>query len=170
MIIKQSDEKELITRYVYSGEVVIGKNNMVLISSPLGSCVAVLAYDNKTKIGGMAHVMLPEKSPYNKSQTLQTRYAIDAIDFLIKELTESGAIYNNINICLVGGANVLKKKNDSIANDIINSIVNIIKRKKLPVKAISLGGFERRIASIDLINGIVLCKIGDGAENMLWKF
>lgn len=50
------------TEYVLSGQIVTGSKDRILTSTPLGSCVAVVAYDAKNKMGGMAHIMLPEKS------------------------------------------------------------------------------------------------------------
>lgn len=46
------------------GEVKVVKPPIRLRASALGSCVAVVLYDNVERIGGMAHVMLPTTPRY----------------------------------------------------------------------------------------------------------
>ncbi|MBW1613189.1 MAG: chemotaxis protein CheD [Deltaproteobacteria bacterium] len=152
--------------FVSTGRIATGSKRGLLTSSPLGSCVAVVAYDVTTKIGGLAHVMLPGKSPKGNNN----KYAENAITNLINELKNLGASKTNIEICLVGGANVLRKKNDSIADYLINSIFEILKKKKLNVIASSLGGYERRTATLHLSSGVVNFTIGDSVEKKLYQF
>ena len=89
-----------------------GSKEGVLTSSPLGSCVAVVAYDVTTKIGGLAHIMLPGKSAKGNNN----KYAENAITNLLDKFKNLGVPKTNIEICLVGGANVLRKESDNIAN------------------------------------------------------
>ncbi len=152
--------------FVSTGCIATGTKEGLLTSSPLGSCVAIIAYDICTKIGGLAHIMLPGKSPKGNDN----KYAENAIANLIDELKNLGARKKNIEICLVGGANVLRRENDNIADQLIISIFEIIKKKKLKVTELSLGGYERRIAKLDLSSGIVSFTIGDSLENKLYQF
>ncbi len=156
-------------KYVPSGEVAIGLENELLVSSPLGTCVAVMAYDAKTKICGMAHIMLPGKSQKG-NPVHKNRYAADAIDDLLRKLHQAGIPNENIDICLAGGANVLKKENDTLCIELAASVVQIIGEKKLKVRATSLGGYERRIASLDPETGIAYCTIGESPEMVLCEF
>ncbi len=158
------------TIYVASGEVIIGIKNDWLISTPLGSCVAVVAYDAVSKTGGMAHVLLPGKSISLRSSENRLRYAADAIEHLLAVLLNKGAAFENIAVCLVGGANVLRKKNDSIALEVANSVLGIIMRKQMVVHAVALGGYERYTVSLNLDTGIVYYTIGDSSEMMLCNF
>jgi len=47
------------------------KSPAILITLGLGSCVGVVLYDNLTKVGGMAHVMLPDSSLSNQKISIQ---------------------------------------------------------------------------------------------------
>lgn len=152
--------------FVTSGQIATGSKNGIVASSALGSCIAFIAYDVNTKTGGMAHVMLPGKSPKSDDN----RYAEDAINNLIDKLQKLGVLEKNIEICLVGGANVLRKENDNIADQLIDSVYEILKKKKLKVKAVSVGGYERRNAKLNLNTGIVYFSIGDSAEKHLYQF
>ncbi len=156
-------------KYIQSGEIAVGLKNEVLVSSPLGSCVAVMAFDAKTKICGMAHIMLPGKS-HIENTPHKNRYAADAIDDLLSKLHQAGVPSENIDICLAGGANVLKKENDTLCIELAASVVQIIEENKLKIMATSLGGYERRIASIDTETGVAYCTIGESPEMVLWKF
>ena len=160
--IKELKAEKLVT----TGQIATGSTKGVLTSSPLGSCVAVVAYDKTTKIGGLAHVMLPGKS----SKGNNNKYAENAITNLISELKILGATKKNIEICLVGGANVLRKKNDKIAGQLIISVYNILKINKLKVTKSSLGGYERRTAILNLSSGIVNFTVGNSIENELYQF
>lgn len=154
---------------VATGHLATGSKNGIISTSPLGSCVAVIAYDSTTKIGGMAHVMLPGNSPKDDKES-KNRYAENAIENLLDELKKSGSNKANIEICLVGGANVLRKENDTIANNLISNIFEIMKQKELSIKKISTGGYERRTAKLTLDTGSVTFTLGDKSEAELFNF
>ena len=156
-------------RFVATGELVVGSDRGLFTTSPLGSCVAIIAYDKNTKIGGIAHVMLPGKS-LKASKEDENKYAENAIPNLINQLILRGVSKNNIEICLVGGANVLRKENDSIAKNVVSCVVNILKEMQLTVKKSSLGGYNRRSASLNLYSGVVNYSVGDNAKKKLWSF
>ena len=157
------------TKYVPSGQIVTGSKDEIITSSPLGSCVAVVAYDTKNRIGGMAHVMLPGRS-HRENRCDKNKYVCDGINNLLCKLHESEAQNSNIEICLIGGANVLKKENDFIAKTLVISVLKTIDEKKIKIRASSLGGFERRSARLNVKTGTVCCTIGGSAEKVLWMF
>ena len=157
-----------ITKYVHTGEIVISSGNDKLISTPLGSCVAVLAYDHSNKISGMAHIMLPGKAPANSDNP--DKYAENAIENLIKKLIVFGCSKDSIVFCLAGGGNVLNKETDSISKYVIDSVLENLKRRKLKVVATHLGGFERR--SLIFCNSLktVFYRVGNEKEIVLCDF
>jgi len=154
---------------VATGYLATGSQNGVIRSTPLGSCVAVIAYDKTSKTGGIAHIMLPGKSP-TKDKAEENKYAENAIENLLDALKSLGSKKANIEICLVGGANVLRKENDTTADNLILSIFEIMERKKLSIKTTSLGGFERRTAKLTLHTGSVTFTLGDNSETELVHF
>jgi len=154
---------------VASGCVATGSRTGVIRSTPLGSCVAVVAYDKTSKTGGMAHIMLPGTSP-TEDKAEENKYAENAIENLLDELESLGSNKANIEICLIGGANVLRKENDTIADDLIFCIFEILERKKLSIKRTSLGGYERRTAKLTLDTERVTFTLGDNNEAELFNF
>jgi len=155
--------------YVLTGEVKTCSNNEILKSSAIGSCIVVIAYYLKLNIGGMAHIMLygtaPENTKYDK-----TRYANNAVSDLIIKMKAKGAKIENIEFCVVGGANVLKRENDTIAQNNVNKVLDLLKKQNFKIKAKSVGGTERRSATLNIKTGKLGYTVGDGAEMILWDF
>ena len=158
--------KEII--YVLTGEVCVGTKDELLRSSAIGSCVVVSVYDTKLQIGGLAHIMLPGKAPENTNYP-KTRYAIDAIEDLISKMNSNGSKGRDNILCIVGGGNVLKRENDSIAQNNIDGVLEILKEKSFKITAKSVGGTERRSIMLNNETGCVKYTIGDGAEMILWN-
>ncbi|MEA1927668.1 MAG: chemotaxis protein CheD [Candidatus Auribacterota bacterium] len=150
--------------YVSTSEVKVGRRNDILKSSGIGSCVVITAYHPGKKIGVMAHVMLPGASPGGKD-IQRTRYAADAIDEVIERMRRSGVNQDEIEVCLVGGGNVLKREDDRICENIVRSVTGILNEKQIRIKAQSLGGIERRSVSLDIDTGVVRYTVGDGGED-----
>jgi chemotaxis protein CheD len=152
--------------YVSTGEVKTGRRNEILKSSGIGSCIVIAAYHPGKKVGVMAHIMLPGVAPKGKD-IQRTRYAADAIDEVLERMSRFGISQEDIEVCLVGGGNVLRREADEegVCKKIIGSVTGILKEKHIRIKAQSLGGTERRSVSLDVDTGIVLYTVGDGGEH-----
>jgi len=157
--------KEIID--VNTGYIVLGEGNVILRSVALGSCIAAVAYDSKKKIGAIAHIVLPGKAPENFLE--KTKYAADAIDEMIGRMLKKGSKHSNIEVCLVGGGNVLKRKDDTICAANIESTTQLLNNKNIPIRATALGGTKRKSISLDVESGAVSCVIGDEQKEDLWK-
>ena len=152
---------------VNTGEVKVGGKNIILRSLAIGSCIVIAAYDLKKKIGAMAHVMLPGRAPEKTSE--KTRYAADAIDKMINKMIVAGSNKDDIDVCLVGGGNVLKRKDDTICKDNIESTTRLLEKKQIPVRSTVLGGTERKGVFLDVESGVISYTEGDGREQPLWE-
>lgn len=153
---------------VSTGMVEASKAGIILRSLAIGSCVVIAAYDSSKKVGAMAHIMLPGRAPKGADGE-RTRYAADAIDEMINRITREGANKCDLEVCLVGAANVLKKQDDTICKDNIESITHLLSEKDIPVKAAALGGTERKSVFLDIENGRISFIEGDEEEKLLWK-
>ena len=73
----------------------------------LGSCVAVILYDPETRVGGMAHVLLPSPGVgRKKAEDLPGRYAPTAVAALVSRMRALGAQPGRLYARLVGGASM----------------------------------------------------------------
>jgi len=70
---------------------------------------------------------------------------------------------------LVGGGNIVGRENNTICEDNIKSILELLKKKHLKIKAQAVGGTARRSVSLDIGQGIVYCAEGNGSETELWR-
>lgn len=155
-------------QYVNTGEVFAGGGEIRLNSGAIGSCVVITAFDPIQHVGAMAHVMLPGTYPLNMPLH-DTRYAAAAIEEMLNQLKKLGAQAKNIGICLVGGANVLKRENDTIGIDNLASVEKILKSKQLQINARSTGGFERRTVLFNILKGCIYYTVGDAPQKILWQ-
>jgi len=153
---------------VSTGMVEAAKAGIILRSLAIGSCVVIAAYDSSKKVGAMAHIMLPGRAPRGADGE-RTRYAADAIDEMINRITKIGANKCDLEVCLVGAGNVLKKQDDTICKDNIESTTELLGKKHIPVRAAVLGGTERKCISLDVETGSIFYKEGDSREKLLWK-
>ena len=153
---------------VSTGSIKASGAGAILRSSAIGSCIVIAAYDSSKKVGAMAHIMLPGRAPKD-ADSKRTRYAADAIDEMINKMTRTGANQCDLEVCLVGAGNVLKKQDDTICKDNIESTMELLEKKHIPVRAAALGGTERKSISLDVESGSVCYTEGDGNEKLLWK-
>lgn len=103
------------------------KSPSILVTLGLGSCVGVALYDKTRKVGGLAHVMLPDSSLSRKKQYNPGKFADTAIKALVDEMEKMGANPKNIESKIAGGAQMFKVKSE-------NSIMQIGKRNIVAVK------------------------------------
>ena len=69
----------------------------------LGSCVGITLYDPVTKIGGLAHVMLPDSTAIRNNQNI-AKFADTGIDELLKRVIAAGANRTRLQAKIAGGA------------------------------------------------------------------
>ena len=133
----------------------------------IGSCIVVTAYDYTNRIGGLAHIMLPGVAPLGSFP--KTNYAADAVDSLVKQMCEKGSNKNDIEVCLVGAGNVLKRSDDTICEENIRSTTRILKEQQIPIRTTVLGGTRRKGVFMDVERGDVFYTEGDGKRQVLWS-
>ncbi|SDB39218.1 MULTISPECIES: chemotaxis protein CheD [unclassified Butyrivibrio] len=69
----------------------------------LGSCVGIAVRDPVTKIGGLAHIMLPDSKEIKNNSNIP-KFADTGIDELIKQVVAKGANKSRLVAKIAGGA------------------------------------------------------------------
>lgn len=93
---------------IVQGEYRVVTEANVMITTLLGSCIAVCLQDNVAKVGGMNHFLLSEPSPDTQiSDADMQRYGVHAMELLINELMKAGAARNRLRAQVYGGANIV---------------------------------------------------------------
>ena len=122
----------------------------------LGSCVGVVLYDSLNKIGGMAHVMLPDSS-LSKGNINEAKYADTAIPRLIQQLEKLGAERRFLTAKRVGGAQMFafSTVNETMKVGLRNveACKGILNRERIPVVAEDTGGNWGRTIELDSKTG-----------------
>jgi len=90
---------------VSMAEVKTAKSPERLTTFPLGSCVAVMLYDEMTRIGSIAHIMLPDIK-LAKSKMNKAKFANTAVEIMLKEMIGLGAARERIKAKITGGSNM----------------------------------------------------------------
>ncbi len=85
-------------------DLAVAKAPEVIVTYALGSCVGIALYDNISKIGGLAHIMLPSSKESVANKDNLKKYADTGIQLLINEMSAAGANINNLTAKIAGGA------------------------------------------------------------------
>ncbi len=93
---------------IIQGEHAVVKEADTVISTLLGSCIAVCLHDAERRLGGMNHFLLGEPSPGQQlSESDMQRYGVHAMELLINATMKAGAQRANLRAHLYGGANII---------------------------------------------------------------
>jgi len=146
-----------------------GNNEEVLITYSLGSCIGVVVYDPKVRVGGMLHYMLPESS-LDKDKAAKNPYmfADTGIPALFKSTYTLGAQKNRMRVVVVGGAQILDQK----------GFFNIGKRNHMALRKIffkngvlvdheDVGGNVNRTIRIEIGTGDIYMKTSGRTEERI---
>ncbi|MCB2288827.1 chemotaxis protein CheD [Clostridium sp. CS001] len=129
-----------------------------LITVGLGSCVGIAIYDKTTRLGGLAHIMLPDSSQFN-TVTNQAKFADLAIPILVEDMIKKGAKLRNMTAKIAGGASMFNFSDKSIIMDIGNrngiAVKNALKILSIPILAEDVGGNKGRTLIFDTESGIL---------------
>jgi chemotaxis protein CheD len=90
---------------VLIGEARVAGAESLIFTIGLGSCVAIVLYDEVQQIGGLAHAMLP--SPSNgRRNSPPSRFASSAVPELLRLMLAAGAEAARVRARLAGGASM----------------------------------------------------------------
>jgi len=130
-----------------------------ILRTILGSCVGICLYDSDSKIGGLAHIMLPEKKSNSSNDK---KYATTAIPILIDEMIKKGAVLENISAKIIGGAKMFKVSDNSIMGEIgnnnINKVKDVLKEKNIKILAEDVGHDYGRTIDFYVKDGLIKIK------------
>ncbi|HBC97146.1 MAG TPA: chemotaxis protein CheD [Clostridium sp.] len=141
-----------------------------IITIGLGSCVGIALYDDKSNIGGLAHIMLPDSTQFsNKKNPL--KFADLAIPLLIEKLEKLGVNRRNLKAKIAGGASMFNFPDKSVMMDIGNrngkAVKHMLEKCSISILAEDLGGNKGRTMILDTSDGSVKIKtVGMGIREI----
>lgn len=131
-----------------------------LITTTLGSCIAVCLRDTGLPVGGMNHFMLPDgDAPQSDSWeqaagSASARYGLNAMEQMINAMLKQGARRDHLEAKVFGGARVLQLDLD-IADRNIRFAKHYLTTEQLTVVATDVGGHLPRKVVFDPLSGKV---------------
>lgn len=85
----------------------IAKSPDSLTTIGLGSCIGIAVYDPSSKIGGLAHIMLPDSTRMKNNSNI-AKFADTGIEELIKKMVAAGASKTRMVAKIAGGAKMFE--------------------------------------------------------------
>ncbi|MCA0940126.1 chemotaxis protein CheD [Yangia mangrovi] len=125
---------------VIQGEYRISSSPSEVLSTVLGSCVAVCLTDVEAGVGGMNHFLLPQRAG---KEGENVRYGAYSMELLINGLLKSGARKNRLVAKLFGGANMLSQLRD-IGGSNVTFAKEFLQNEAIPLASESTGGTSAR--------------------------
>lgn len=137
-------DKRVCNIYLKPGELFIARRP-TLVSTVLGSCVAVILHAPRVGVGAICHAMLPG----GKAQKDDFRYVDRAVSYLYNRVSTLCGGPNGIEAKLFGGANVLNfnaRDNgaESVGCQNIQAALQALDRLGIKVSAADTGGTQGR--------------------------
>lgn len=94
---------------VIQGEYEISEDPTVVMTTVLGSCIAVCMFDTTRRIGGLNHFLLPNREGGGGASV---RYGAYAMELLINGLLRKGAERGRLRAKVFGGASMIGNLRD----------------------------------------------------------
>lgn len=142
----------------------VSKSPSGMTTLGLGSCVGICLYDINTKVGGLAHIMLPNSKDYNIPVRNDLKYADITIPKMIDDMISIGANIKNIRAVVVGGGNMFINSSISLESSIGYknqvAVKSILKDLGIPIVCSDLGGNTGKTVYFCLKEGDVFVKKG----------
>lgn len=153
-------------------EIRVGMGDIAVTQAPntlaiigLGSCVGVALYFPKLKIGGLAHIMLPDSTKARPGMSLD-KYADTGLTIMLGKLRKMNVEPLFTTARLVGGASMFKTANNqgafNIGENNVAACKEFLKREKIKVVGEEVLGNKGRTMRFDLETGKISVRFVDG--------
>lgn len=134
----------------------------ILITYALGSCVCICIYDKLRRLGGLAHIMLPEAFGDVSGQKIY-KFADTAIEELVRAMGKQGCAPLHLTAKIAGGANMFATTGKSIGDRNVETVINELQRLKIRIVAQDTGSNYGRTAMFNPEDGLLTVKtVGRG--------
>jgi chemotaxis protein CheD len=130
----------------------------VIATIGLGSCVAIVLYDPVARIGGMAHILLPDET-MSRDRSNPAKFPSTIVPILIDEMRRLGASRKRIRAKIVGGAsmfsNLIPNGAMNIGERNVAAVRDVLESAKIPIVAADTGSDHGRSVYLSLDDGRV---------------
>ena len=135
----------------------MARDEGMLITYALGSCVGICLYDPLIRLGALVHVMLPLNMETNRKTPL--KYADTGIRETLRKMEEQGALRTRIVAKIAGGAKMFDVPGGGSLGNIgqrnIESTHLVLRRENIRLLREDVGGTTARTLLFDTASGEV---------------
>lgn len=125
--------------YISQGEIAVGRDPEMVISTILGSCISICLWDPVAGVGGMNHLLLPDLVNGGS----EASSGAVAMDRLINRMMPLGAERPRLHGKLFGGSSMLRGRTD-IGSRNAEFGRRYLRDERIPCDAENLGGERAR--------------------------
>jgi putative nucleotidyltransferase with HDIG domain len=160
----------LIKHLIFPGNYIVSEQKELVLEACLGSCVGVTICDREAKVGGLIHLLLPERTGCSKKDKPEL-YAKTGLPIFIHALCKAGADKSRMEACVAGGSLIglvseidldldIGGRTAEIAREILSS-------ESIPVHQAETGGYLGYRLGLDLksFNSSINLSAGRPAES-----
>ncbi|MDA8414050.1 MAG: chemotaxis protein CheD [Desulfobacteraceae bacterium] len=151
--------------YLKPGELFFGET-ATMVSTLLGSCVAVTMFSPRCRVGAICHVLLPSRREEHHcpgSCDEGARYVDCALRLMLDWFTQRGIVRSEIEVKAFGGSDMFAVKGEesrslTVGRQNLELALHLIKKAGLRLYASDLGGPSGRKIFFSTHTGEVLLK------------
>lgn len=147
----------------------ITRQEGLLITYALGSCIGISFWDPMIKLGALLHIMLPERGRTNNDNVF--KYADSGIAETLRKLGAYGGTKRRLVCKIAGGAKMFEMKGvgdlGNIGERNIQMVKKIMLSEGLHISGEDIGANYARTMSLDVSTGEVRIKTMGKSERIL---
>lgn len=155
--------------HVRIAQLAVARGTGRLVAVGLGSCVAVTLYDRTRRVGGLAHILLPDPSAARDASS-PARFASEAVPLLIERLREAGG-RGPYEAKLAGGAalfgTMLASPAGSMGDRNVAAARAALSAAGVVILAADTGGGSGRSVAFDVATGELTVRGVRGGQRVL---
>ena len=134
----------------------VGSPGDVLMTVGLGSCIAIIVNDPVARVGGMAHILLPDPSA-TLGAVNPYKFASSAVPQLVDDVCAAGAVSRRLDARLVGGASMFAAIMTALSMNIgernLVAAREALELARIPIAGEDVGGDWGRTVWFDIATG-----------------
>ncbi len=165
-MLKPSESDHFPTIFLKAGEIYLAESPC-LISTVLGSCIAVTMHCPEKTLGAMCHGLLPARwntTPASDTDTHDFRYVDSALRYMLKQFDRRGIDRTSLKIKMFGGADVLtpparRRWSESVGQKNIEAARRFFRQEGLRLNASRVGGIQGHKIVFNTRTGEVFLKM-----------
>ena len=142
------------------GDMKFTRGGGTIITYALGSCIGITFYDPAIKLGGLLHIMLPNRSDPNDPKIY--KYADSGIREMVRKLSAFGMVKSRTAVKIAGGAKMFDIKGNTDFGNIgqrnAAMVKKILMEERMRITSEDTGGAYARTMLLNVDNGDVVIR------------